>query len=209
MFNEKMNRIKRIIDISQEVLGCNVYPGDRKPQAIIEKRINDNELYNLSSFIMCAHNGTHIDAPFHFINNGKTIDQLALDKLIGWCNIIEYNGLMTKEDALNVINKLSYLESSKRILFKGQAIITEEAASVFSTSNIYLIGVEMMSVGPLDTPMKVHKILLDKEIILLEGIILDNVKEGIYFLNCAPLNIKGFDGSPCRAILIEYEGKEE
>ena len=48
MFNEKMNRIKRIIDISQEVLGCNVYPGDRKPQAIIEKRINDNELYNVT-----------------------------------------------------------------------------------------------------------------------------------------------------------------
>jgi arylformamidase len=74
---------------------------------------------------------------------------------------------------------------------------------VFADAEILLIGVESQSVGPLDSPMIVHKILLSKNIVLLEGIVLDNAIEGRYFLNCAPLNIEGIEGSPCRAVLIE------
>ncbi|MBQ7086691.1 MAG: cyclase, partial [Clostridia bacterium] len=60
-------------------------------------------------------------------------------------------------------------------------------------------------VGDENAPMAVHKILLSQNIVLLEGVVLDEAKEGKYFLSAAPLNIKGFDGSPCRAYLIEIE----
>ncbi len=197
--------IKRIIDISQEVFSCKVYPGDREPQKIIEKRISQGELYNLSSFTMCAHNGTHMDAPFHFLENGKTIEQIPLDKMIGWCTVIEFNGEMGSETAKQILAKAQefHAEASKKILLKGNAVVTEEAAQVFAEHHIDLIGVELQSVGPEEAPMKVHQILLKEEVCLLEGICLQRAEEGIYFLHAAPLALGGFDGAPCRATLVQ------
>ena len=63
----------KIYDISQEVFNCEVFPGDPKPEKKICNSMEKGDLYNLSSFSMCAHNGTHIDAPFHFFKNGKTV----------------------------------------------------------------------------------------------------------------------------------------
>ena len=93
--------------------------------------------------------------------------------------------------------------AGERILISGDATITEEAAKVFSKAGLKLIGNEGQTVGPKDAPMKVHRILLGSEIILLEGIVLTDVAEGKYFLSAIPLNLKGFEGSPCRAYLIE------
>ena len=81
--------------------------------------------------------------------------------------------------------------------------VTKDAAKVFAEAKIKLIGNEGQTVGPVEEPMRVHQILLGANIVLLEGIILAGVPEGKYFLNAAPLNIKGFDGSPCRAYLIK------
>ena len=68
-----------IIDISQEITNCKVYPGDPKPSIKKISEMEKGNLYNLSTISMCAHNGTHIDAPFHFIKDGKTIDQISLN----------------------------------------------------------------------------------------------------------------------------------
>ena len=81
--------------------------------------------------------------------------------------------------------------------------MTEEAAEVFADAGILLFGNESQTVGPLDAPMKVHLIMLGAEIVLLEGIRLGEVEEGIYLLNAAPLNLGGADGAPCRAVLME------
>ena len=96
----------------------------------------------------------------------------------------------------------SYILLAKRILIKGAAEISSEAAKVFASSGILLLGNESQTVGPEDEPMEVHLILLGANIILLEGIRLEQVSEGVYFLNAAPLNLSGADGSPCRAVLI-------
>ncbi len=196
----------KIIDISQEVFACEVYPGDREPQAIIDSRISDGALYNLSSFSMCAHNGTHLDAPFHFIKDGKTIDKLPLEKTVGWCFVVEYEGETDRASAENILKKAeeAHGEAVRKILIKGKATITEEAAEVFAEKGIDLLGVESQTVGPDGEPMKTHLILLGKEVCLLEGIRLGEVKEGVYFLCAAPLNLGGFDGAPCRAVIIEF-----
>lgn len=194
----------RIIDISQEVLSCAVYPGDPSPQAEKIVSMENGEVYNLSAFSMCAHNGTHVDAPFHFLKEGRTTDQLPLDSFVGICFAAEHNGDVTAEDAHSILFRAAKAGAAERILIAGKVTVTAEAAKVFADADIKLIGNEGQTIGPEDAPMEVHKILLEKEVVLLEGIVLTGVKEGRYFLNAAPLNLKGFDGAPCRAYLIEY-----
>ena len=193
----------KTIDISQEVLSCKVYEGDPAPKANKIIDMEDGGVYNLSALSLCAHNGTHVDAPLHFFRDGKSIDEMALEHFVGECYVAEYNGDVLATDAREILDKARKVGAQKRILIKGNATVTEDAARIFADANILLLGNESPSVGPENAPMAVHKILLSKDIVLLEGIVLDKAREGRYILNCAPLNIKGFEGSPCRAILIE------
>ena len=197
----------KIYDISQEVFGCQVYPSDPKPEKKELKSIEKGEVYNLTAFSMCAHNGTHIDAPRHFIKDGKTVDEMSLEAFIGMAYVVEYSGVVTENDATEIIEKAEKhnKEAAKRILIKGDVEISLEAAKVFASSNVLLLGNEPQTVGPKNAPMAVHLALLSADVILLEGIRLAEVSEGVYFLNAAPLNLAGTDGSPCRAVLIDTE----
>ena len=197
----------KIYDISQEVFGCQVYPGDPTPKKRVISSMEKGGLYNLTAFSMCAHNGTHIDAPFHFIKDGKTVDSVSLNTFIGMAYVAEYNGIVSADDATEILEKAKKQnsEAAKRILIKGDAEVSAEAAKVFAESNILLLGNESQTVGPENAPMEVHLILLGAGAVLLEGIRLAEVSEGVYFLNAAPLNLSGADGSPCRAILIAAE----
>lgn len=197
----------KIYDISQEVFGCQVYPGDPTPKKRVISSMEKGDLYNLTAFSMCAHNGTHIDAPFHFIKDGKTVDSVSLDTFIGMAYVAEHNGIVSADDATEILEKAKKQnsEAAKRILIKGDAEVSAEVAKVFAESNILLLGNESQTVGPENAPMEVHLILLRAGTVLLEGIRLAEVSEGVYFLNAAPLNLSGADGSPCRAILIAAE----
>ena len=190
----------KIYDISQEVFSCAVYPGDPEPELTRICSTDNGDLYNLTSFSMCAHNGTHIDAPFHFIRGGKTVDQLDPEVFVGDCYVARHEGNLSAADAEAVLRNAN---GAERILIAGNATVTDEAAKVFAESGIKLLGNESQTVGPKDAPMQVHLILLGKGIALLEGVVLTRVPEGNYFLNAAPLNLAGCDGAPCRAYLID------
>ena len=195
----------KIYDISQEVFSCQVYPGDPKPEKKVLNSIENGDLYNLTAFSMCAHNGTHIDVPFHFVKDGKTVDAAELEAFVGMAYVAEHESIVTGHDAAEIIKKARTQdpESAKRILLKGDAEVSLEAAEVFASSGMLLLGNESQTVGPEDAPMAVHLALLGAGVILLEGIRLAEVPEGVYFLNAAPLNLSGADGSPCRAVLID------
>ena len=197
----------KIYDISQEVFSCKVYPGDPAPKKQTLNSMEKGDLYNLTAFNMCAHNGTHIDAPFHFINHGSTVDEINLQAVVGRAYVAAHKGIITADDAKNILEKAKKHneECAKRILIKGETELSLEAAEVFASSSILLFGNESQTVGPTNAPMAVHKTLLSANVILLEGIRLNDVKEGVYLLNAAPLNLSGADGSPCRAILISDE----
>ncbi len=192
-----------IYDISQEVFSCIVYPGDTVPSSAMVKRTARGDLYNLTDFTMCAHNGTHIDAPFHFLGDGKTVEQVSLEKFVGPCYVAQFEGRLTADDARDILKKAAAVGGERRILLKGDAIVSSDAARVFAEAELDLIGVESQSVGEPSGPMEVHLILLEKEVVLLEGIRLSEVPEGAYFLNAAPISLGGCDGAPCRAILIK------
>ena len=196
----------KIYDISQEVFGCAVYPGDPAPERQVMLSISEGKICNLTAFNMCAHNGTHVDAPFHFINEGRTIDQVDIDRFVGYCYVASHDGDITAEDAKKIMDRAKDAAGDtdcyNRILVKGEATMTEEAAKVFADNKIKLFGNESQTVGPLDAPMGVHLIMLGAEIVLLEGIRLSEVPDGVYLLNAAPINLGGSDGAPCRAILM-------
>lgn len=193
----------KLIDISQEVLSCKVFPGDESPKAEQVLSVEKGDVCNLSVLHMCAHNGTHVDAPFHFLNDGKTVGQMPLEAFVGDCFVARHEGEVTAADAREILKKAEAAGACERILIAGKATVTLEAAEVFAEAGIKLLGNESQTIGPENAPMAVHKVLLAKEIVLLEGIVLTEVSEGKYFLSAAPLNFTGFDGAPCRAYLIE------
>ena len=191
-----------IIDITQEVFSCKVFPGDPAPAMQRILSIEQGDICNLTAFSMCAHNGTHVDAPFHFLPKGNTIEKIGLESFVGDCFVARFEGDLTANDAADILEKAKTVGVSERILIAGKATVTAEAAQVFAQSKIKLLGNESQTVGPEDAPMEVHKILLGVDVVLLEGIVLKNVDEGKYFLSAAPLNLGGCDGAPCRAFLI-------
>lgn len=188
----------KIYDITQELFGCCVYPGDPAPEREQLQSIARGDLYNLSRLSLCAHNGTHIDAPYHFLENGKTVDQIALEKCIGKAVVASCDG---EPDPVWLEALLQ--NSPKKILFKGKTVVSMEAAQLMNRYGVELVGVESQTVGPEDAPMAVHLELLGRGVVLLEGIRLHEVPEGEYLLFAAPLCLGGADGAPCRAVLIE------
>jgi arylformamidase len=125
---------------------------------------------------------------------------MDLAYFVGDCYVARHEGDVTATDAEEILKKAN---GAERILIAGKATVTAEAAEVFAAGEIKLLGNEGQTVGPEDAPMQVHLILLRRGIALLEGIVLDEVAEGWYFLSAAPLNLGGADGAPCRAYLIQ------
>ena len=186
----------KIYDISQELTTCEVYKGDIAPQVTVVNNIADDK-YNLSNLTMSVHNGTHIDAPKHFLADGKAVDELPLAYFIGKAQVVEANGKIDE----TAVKAMDF--EAKRVLFKGKGVLTESGAIALANKGVILVGTESQSVGDSLKPMAVHLILLKAKIIPLEGIRLDSVKCGEYYLFAQPLNIAGCDGAPVRAVLID------
>ena len=101
----------KIIDISQEVLSGKVYEGDPTPKANKIIDMEDGGVYNLSALSLCAHNGTHVDAPLHFFRDGKSIDEMELEHFVGECYVTEHSGDVTPTDALEILEKATIIKS--------------------------------------------------------------------------------------------------
>lgn len=190
----------KLYDISQEVFGCVVFPGDPAPQREVLNDMNDGALYNLTAFRMCAHNGTHVDSPRHFYKDGKTLSDMPLSQFVGECYVATHEGDITPDDMRTILSRAAGIP---RILIRGKATLTNDAADVVAQSNVVLFGNESQTVGPENAPMATHLKLLGKEIALLEGIRLGDVPDGKYLLCAAPIHLGNGDGAPCRAVLIE------
>ena len=176
-----------IYDISQEIFSGVCYSGDIRPEYVRVREIAKGEDSNATEFRMNAHNATHIDAPYHRCDSGKTIDMLSPDTFFGECEVILYSN---KEQVKAT--------DAKRILFADCDHIDEETASLLVDKGVVFVGAEGLSIGN----AKVHEILLDNDIVVLEGARLGNVPEGKYLMCAAPINLGGCDGAPCRALLM-------
>ena len=203
------------IDISVPLrTGMVHWPGDppvnfKRVQSLVE-----GDESNLTEIDMGAHTGTHIDAPFHFVRNTATIDQMPPDVTVGPARVIQIEDSKSiQADELKQHN----IEAGERLLFKtknsdrcwkSEAFVEDfvylslEAASFLAHSKVKLVGVDYLSVGGFKADgAGIHKALLQQDVWILEGLNLSKVLPGLYELVCLPLKIVAGDGAPARAIL--------
>ncbi|HEX3025860.1 MAG TPA: cyclase family protein [Clostridia bacterium] len=190
----------KIFDVSRELFGTPAYPGDPQPYRDSIRRMNMGDLCNLSGFYTGCHSATHVDAPRHFIEDGKTIDELGLERFTGRCTVVEASGIITGSDIDAILPK-----SEKMILFKGdgKAFLASSAAFALSDAGITLVGTDAQSIEMENEAYQVHKQLLGEEIPILEGLELSKIQPGSYRLIAFPLLLGGAEASPVRAVLIE------
>ncbi|MCD7872032.1 MAG: cyclase family protein [Clostridiales bacterium] len=189
-----------IYDISPDILKAEIYGEDTKPNL---KRVSDIRggcEYNLSDITMCLHTGAHIDAPLHFVENGKPVDELSVSQFVGRCVVASANGPVT---AQWIERNLPW--DCKRLLIKcgGNGYLMDNAVNELCRFNISLVGIDSVSISSSENEGSVHRELMYNNIAILEGIDLTDVKDGEYFLFAAPIKIGGAEAAPCRALLIK------
>lgn len=195
-----------------------IYEGDPKASVLSASSIAGGDSANVSKLCFGAHTGTHVDAPNHFIDGTRRVEDLELEKLIGPCKVVEID----ENTAAIMPEHLPELDGIERILFKTRnsafwnvpeegfrkdfTYITPEAAKIIAGSGMKLVGIDYLSVEKFgSTKHPTHVTLLEKEIVILEGLDLREVAAGDYELICLPLKYIGStgDGAPARTVLIK------
>jgi arylformamidase len=190
------------------------WPGDPRFELRRIVEIGPEAPCNLSAFSMCAHNGTHVDAPLHFLAGGASMDEIPFDALNGAARVISIN-----DPERIPISELEpcQIEPGERILFKTRnsrrrwhnapfdtrfVAIPAETARYLASCKPALVGIDYLSVGAFEGDgVETHCLLLAAGIWLLEGIDLYEINPGKYELQCLPLKIEGAEGAPARAVL--------
>ena len=192
----------KIIDISRELFSTPTYPGDPVPKRDIVRRMSAGDFCNLSGFYTGCHQATHVDAPMHFVEDGKSIDQIDLSAFTGECTVVEAQGIITGADIDAILPNCE-----KMILFKGdgKAFLSASAAFAVPEAGITLVGTDAQAIETDDEAHPAHRQLLGAEIPILEGLDLSKVEPGNYRLMALPLFISGVEASPVRAVLIQDE----
>jgi arylformamidase len=171
--------------------------------------------YAVSSLAMGSHSGTHVDPPAHFFPGGRTVDHLDLDSMNGPCHVValppgrtsvgptEIDRVLlgTKRVLLKTPNSARWTRSME--YFPDFVALNEEGAARASERGLVLVGIDALSVErSTGGRYPVHRRLLERGTVLLEGLLLDGVEEGPYELRCLPLRLAEGDGAPARAVLL-------
>ena len=190
----------KIIDISKDVMTCEAFAGDPTPKLEKVASIGESSEYNLGKIDMCLHNGTHMDAPLHFLPNGNDITEFDPEVFFGPCVVVE----VAEEFITGAFVEEYFPRNAKRILVKshGKAVFHESAASELSHMGYVLVGTDGMTVEPEGSDGRTHRMFMVDNIALLENLDLENVQSGDYFLAAAPIKISGAEAAPVRALLV-------
>ncbi len=194
-----------------------LWPGDPELRLHWAAKIEQGDLVNLTELSMSIHTGTHIDAPLHFLPQGKSIDNLNIDVFVGEAQVVaipQEVDLITVE----ILRKLPTINAS-RVLFKTKnsqfwgtrnfqrdyVALEASAAQWLVDQGVQLVGIDYLSIAPFNDPVPTHKILLSNNVVIIESLDLRSVEPGLYTLICLPLKLVGREAAPARAILISPE----
>lgn len=170
----------------------------------------DSGSVNIGKIETSTHIGTHIDAPFHFDDNGVRVDDLDINRYIGDATVIEVmdKALITEEVLKNFDIKGTILlirtkeKANQEIFPETIPVLTEKAIEYIARIGIELFGIDVTSVDPIDSKtLDNHHKLYRNDIMIIENAVLEDVTAGYYDFVALPLKIKGADGSPVRAAL--------
>jgi len=209
----------KIFDISLTISpNLPVWPGD--PPIVLEQieSMEKGAHANVSRLSAGVHVGTHVDAPDHFLNDRRTIEQLPLDVLTGPCYVAQLpdgieaitaealDGISLPADTMRIL----FGTSNSRLWSRGEmefqedfVAVTVDGANWLVDRGIKLVGVDYLSIAPYGDSVPTHTILLQAGVVVIEGLDLSAVPRGFYDLYCLPLKLLGSEGAPARTILIQ------
>ena len=193
-----------------------VYPGDTRLKFEFVRSFTAGDKVTLSSYLMTAHAGTHVDAPLHFVSKGTSIDQVPLITLMGQARVIDCSPDAVAIDVAE-LNKHDW-RGAKRLLFRTRnsrnswmvdpnfhqefTYVAPEAAQLMADSGVELVGIDYLSAEKFGaSEPKTHQILLGRSIPIIEGLDMRGVKAGEYDLIVLPLRVVGHEAAPARALL--------
>jgi arylformamidase len=209
----------KVYDITVEINSeLPIWPGD--PEVKIERfeKLEAGDNANISRMEMGLHTGTHVDAPYHFLSGGITLDKIPLERFIGSVSVVEVPvdvNILSSE----VLARMPADRITDRTLFKTRnskhwserphrfhpdfVAIDPSGAQFLIERGVRLVGIDYLSIAPFRKSKETHEILLGAGVIILEGLDLSAIKQGIYQLYCLPLKLGGVEGAPARVILVE------
>jgi arylformamidase len=189
------------------------FPGDPPVRIEAVTRVARGEAANVSRLTLSTHAGAHIDPPRHMVDRGLPVDQVPLSLLMGNALVIEIPG--TGPIPRSVLESFAIAGEERLIIKSGNSILWSEpgfcelfshltlgAAEYLAELGVRLVGIDYLSVEHFRGDGSVHRTLLEKGVVIIEGLKLDEVPPGRYELACLPLKLKNGDGAPARAVLI-------
>jgi arylformamidase len=207
-----MDRLYDItLPISEDMI---TYPGSPPTRVEPHSRIAHGDDANVTKLTFGSHTGTHVDAAHHFVDGGRTVDALPLDELIGPVRVVRLPEQVTAIGAAEL--RAAGVDDERRVLLKTRnsdllgrsefekdfAHITADGADYLVQHGVRLIGLDYLSVEAFDAEEPVaHRALLERDLIIIEGVDLRDIEPGRYELICLPLKVAGIDGSPARTVL--------
>jgi arylformamidase len=206
----------RIYDISTPVRnGGVVYPGNPEIRIDPQQAISHGAGANVSSVAFGSHTGTHVDAAKHFFDDGQTVDRIPLDRLVGPAIVLDFDDDLLSIGAADL--ERHDIGSHRRVLLKTRnssllgrpefvkdyTYLAPDGAEYLVQRGIELVGIDYYSIEQFHSGHhRTHLALLEKEIVIVEGLDLSETPPGEYQLICLPLRLVGLDGAPARAILV-------
>lgn len=208
--------VTRIFDISLPLVnGGAVYPGNPAISIAAHSELGKGASSNLSLLSFGSHTGTHVDAPRHFLEAGIPVDRLPLDVLMGSALVIAFPEDVTSVTAAHL--RHTQLDNVERLLIRtrNSGFITQrefrpdytylapDGAEYLVSAGVKLVGVDYFSVEQFHSGHhRTHRTLLERGVVIVEGLDLSAIEPGEYEFYCLPLRLEGLDGAPARAVLI-------
>ncbi len=191
------------------------WPGDPLIDINRIMKIEEGADSNVSQIIFTTHSGTHIDTPYHFFEDGETLENIPINRFIGRVYVMYLPDV--DQISAELLRKTGLPKRAKRILFKtrnsklwkkyGKKFekdyvgLSRDAAQYLIDKDIDLVGIDYLSIATYNDPVSVHKLLLRSGVIIIEGLDLSAVHQGHYNILCLPLKINRGDGAPARVVL--------
>jgi arylformamidase len=208
------------IDITFSINGdLPLWPGSCGFKYNWQKSMREGDVNNSSVLTIDSHFGTHLDAPLHFVAEGKSVADIPLEVLIGEVEVIEVSGrhsigaidielALPRKHCTRLLLKTDnqfFWEEDKTAFHENFCGLNESAAQWIIDNGVKLIGIDYLSVQRFNDGPEVHQMLLQAGVVIVETLDLSKVTPGFYHLTCLPLKLDNLEASPVRAILKTIE----
>lgn len=204
----------KIIDISWPLNSQTTGYKNRQTVNIQQRKEFQADGYRETSITIDSHAGTHVDAPSHFLSDGKTIDQLSLASMVGAAKVIDCGALSVinaeflMNQEINPGDILLFKTTNSQRTFDapfdpGFVYLDAAGAQYLADCMIRAVGIDYLGIERAQPDHATHTLLMINDITIIEGLRLAKVDQGTYLLVCLPLAVQGLEASPARALLIQ------